>query len=32
VKTATLRGDDLATDFLDLIDQYVSEKYPSIGS
>jgi (E)-4-hydroxy-3-methylbut-2-enyl-diphosphate synthase len=32
VKAATLRGDDLTSDFLDLIDQYVSEKYPSIGS
>jgi len=31
-KAATLRGDDLTTDFLTLIDQYVSEKYPSIGS
>ncbi|NOR20299.1 MAG: 4-hydroxy-3-methylbut-2-en-1-yl diphosphate synthase, partial [Xanthomonadales bacterium] len=31
-KAATLRGDDLTTDFLDLIDQYVSQKYPSIGS
>lgn len=26
-KAATLRGDDLTTDFLDLIDKYVSEKY-----
>ena len=31
-KAATLRGDDLTADFLDLIDQYVSQKYPSIGS
>jgi len=31
-KAATLRGDDLTADFLALIDQYVSEKYPSIGS
>ncbi len=27
-KAATLRGDDLSQDFLKLIDQYVSEKYP----
>ena len=27
VKSATLRGDDLTSDFLALIDQYVSEKY-----
>jgi (E)-4-hydroxy-3-methylbut-2-enyl-diphosphate synthase len=26
-KAATLRGDNLTTDFLDLIDKYVSEKY-----
>jgi (E)-4-hydroxy-3-methylbut-2-enyl-diphosphate synthase len=32
VKTATLRGDDLTSDFLSLIDKYVSEKYPLIGS
>lgn len=32
VKAATLRGDDLTADFLAMIDQYVSEKYPSIGS
>ena len=31
-KAATLRGDDLTSEFLALIDQYVSEKYPSIGS
>jgi (E)-4-hydroxy-3-methylbut-2-enyl-diphosphate synthase len=31
VKAATLRGDGLRTDFLDLIDKYVSEKYQSIG-
>ena len=31
-KAATLRGDDLTADFLALIDEYVSEKYPSIGS
>ena len=31
-KAATLRGDDLTADFLSLIDQYVSQKYPSIGS
>jgi (E)-4-hydroxy-3-methylbut-2-enyl-diphosphate synthase len=31
-KAATLRGDDLTADFLALIDRYVSEKYPSIGS
>ncbi len=29
-KAATLRGDNLTADFLALIDQYVSEKYPSI--
>lgn len=29
-KAATLRGDNLTADFLSLIDQYVSEKYPSI--
>jgi (E)-4-hydroxy-3-methylbut-2-enyl-diphosphate synthase len=32
VKAATLRGDDLTSDFLSLIDKYVSEKYPLIGS
>jgi len=32
VKAATLRGDDLTADFLSLIDKYVSEKYPLIGS
>ena len=32
VKAATLRGDDLTSDFLALIDKYVSEKYPLIGS
>jgi (E)-4-hydroxy-3-methylbut-2-enyl-diphosphate synthase len=31
-KAATLRGDDLTTDFLSLIDQYVSEKYQNIRS
>jgi len=31
-KAATLRGDNLAAEFLALIDQYVSEKYPVIGS
>ena len=31
-KTATLRGDDLTSDFLALIDQYVSEKYQNINS
>ncbi len=31
-KSATLRGDDLTSEFLALIDQYVSEKYPHIGS
>ncbi len=30
-KAATLRGDDLTTDFLALIDKYVAEKYPKIG-
>jgi (E)-4-hydroxy-3-methylbut-2-enyl-diphosphate synthase len=29
-KAATLRGDDLTAEFLDLIDTYVKEKYPSI--
>ncbi len=32
VKAATLRGDDLTNDFLNLIDKYVSEKYQAIGS
>jgi len=32
VKTATLRGDNLKSDFLELIDKYVSENYQSIGS
>jgi (E)-4-hydroxy-3-methylbut-2-enyl-diphosphate synthase len=32
VKAATLRGDNLTEDFLDLIDKYVSEKYQVIGS
>jgi (E)-4-hydroxy-3-methylbut-2-enyl-diphosphate synthase len=32
VKAVTLRGDNLTADFLALIDQYVSEKYPSPGS
>ena len=32
VKAATLRGDTLTRDFLDLIDKYVSEKYQVIGS
>lgn len=31
-KSATLRGDDLTSDFLALIDQYVSEKYQRIDS
>jgi (E)-4-hydroxy-3-methylbut-2-enyl-diphosphate synthase len=31
-KAATLRGDNLTADFLELIDQYVSKNYPSIGS
>jgi (E)-4-hydroxy-3-methylbut-2-enyl-diphosphate synthase len=31
-KSATLRGEDLTSDFLDLIDKYVSEKYQIIGS
>jgi len=31
-KAATLRGDTLTEDFLNLIDKYVSEKYPGIGS
>jgi len=31
VKAATLRGDDLSSDFLALIDKYVAEKYPKIG-
>jgi len=31
-KAATLRGDHLSADFLALIDEYVSEKYPAIGS
>ncbi|NNK97507.1 MAG: flavodoxin-dependent (E)-4-hydroxy-3-methylbut-2-enyl-diphosphate synthase [Xanthomonadales bacterium] len=30
VKAATLRGEDLAADFLALIDKYVSEKYQKI--
>jgi (E)-4-hydroxy-3-methylbut-2-enyl-diphosphate synthase len=30
-KAATLRGDGLTTDFLDLIDNYVKEKYQPIG-
>ena len=30
-KTATLRGDDLTSDFLALIDRYVSEKYQKRG-
>ena len=30
-KAATLRGDTLTTDFLDLIDNYVKEKYQTIG-
>lgn len=29
-KAATLRGDDLTSDFLSLIDKYVSEKYQNI--
>jgi len=29
-KAATLRGDHLAAEFLDLIDNYVKDKYPSI--
>ena len=29
-KAATLRGDNLTTEFLDLIDKYVKDKYPSI--
>jgi len=32
VKAATLRGDNLAADFLKLIDKYVSEKYQSFES
>jgi (E)-4-hydroxy-3-methylbut-2-enyl-diphosphate synthase len=32
VKAATLRGEGLTTDFLNLIDKYVSEKYKTIGS
>jgi len=32
VKAATLRGDSLTEDFLELIDKYVSEKYQGIGS
>jgi len=31
-KATTLRGDELTSDFLDLIDKYVSEKYQSIKS
>jgi (E)-4-hydroxy-3-methylbut-2-enyl-diphosphate synthase len=31
VKAATLRGDNLTTDFLNLIDNYVKEKYQPIG-
>jgi len=31
-KAATLRGDELTSDFLALIDKYVSEKYQSIKS
>lgn len=31
-KAATLRGDNLSAEFLALIDEYVSEKYPAIGS
>lgn len=31
-KSATLRGDDLAGDFLNMIDQYVAEKYKTIDS
>ena len=31
-KAATLRGDDLTSDFLALIDKYVSEKYQNIKS
>jgi (E)-4-hydroxy-3-methylbut-2-enyl-diphosphate synthase len=31
-KSTTLRGDDLSTDFLTLIDQYVSEKYQQTRS
>jgi (E)-4-hydroxy-3-methylbut-2-enyl-diphosphate synthase len=31
-KAATLRGDDLTAEFLDLIDKYVSEKYKIISS
>ena len=31
-KVATLRGDDLTTDFLALIDKYVSENYQNRGS
>jgi len=30
-KAATLRGDHLTADFLQLIDNYVEEKYPPIG-
>ena len=32
IKAATLRGDNLTTDFLELIDKYVSENYQSSGS
>jgi len=32
VKAATLRGETLTEDFLELIDKYVSEKYQVIGS
>ena len=32
VKAATLRGDNLTADFLELIDKYVSENYQSPGS
>jgi (E)-4-hydroxy-3-methylbut-2-enyl-diphosphate synthase len=32
VKAATLRGDAMTSDFLNLIDKYVSEKYQVIGS
>lgn len=31
VKSATLRGEDLTSDFLDLIDKYVAENYQIIG-
>ena len=31
-KAATLRGDNLTAEFLELIDKYVSEKYQSTAS